>query len=319
MGKKVSLRKIAQESGYALCTVSRALNSSAPVAEYTRKKILAAAHKLGYLSLQQKQRIAIIVNDVYFNTVYDKNISTALLKAIHARGGIALILTARDMDFLSLGWIDGIISCCYDPSSERKIAKKYNLPIVCINNTSCFSENIYAVNSDDENAIRTALQLLVSNGHSKIALLELESSTASCKLRKKYYENLMRKEFFLRPRVYTTLETKVWQGVQLVANDGMTAVIIPSELQDNRCFHFCHLSGIKIPQELSLITWESPGISEFFQPPLTTMGQNFPQLAEQAVQLLEALCSQKKIKLNNCTVPYILHNRQSIENIKSQL
>ena len=68
MGKKVSLRKIAQESGYALCTVSRALNSSAPVAEYTRKKVLAAAHKLGYLTSPRKQRIAIIVNDVYFNT-----------------------------------------------------------------------------------------------------------------------------------------------------------------------------------------------------------------------------------------------------------
>ena len=312
MVKKVSLRKIAKESGCALCTVSRALNSGTPVAETTRKKILETAHRLGYRPTSRKLRIALVVNDTFFHTVYDKNLSAILLQEIHKKGYSAVVLTVKDLDFLSLSWTDGIISYCYDPEEERKIAKKYNIPIVCINNSGCLYENIYAVNSDDENAVRSALELFVSKGHTKIAFLEPEPATISGKLRKKYYENLMRKEFHLKPRFFITPGSQVWQGVQRVVNEGITALIIPFELQNNNGFYFCRFSGISIPQELSIITWESPGISEFFQPPLTTLGQDFGQLAEQSLALLEKLCSSSKKQLGNCQVPYILHLRESV-------
>ena len=312
MVKKVSLRRIASESGCALCTVSRALNSGAPVAEATRKKILETAHRLGYQTAPRKLRIALVVNDTFFHTVYDKNLSAILLQEIHKRGHRAVVLTVKDLEFLSLGWIDGIISYCYDPEEEKRIAEKYNIPIVSINNSSCLYENIYAVNSDDENAIRSALELFVANGHTKIALLNPEHETISGKLRKKYYENLMRREFHLRPRVFITPGLQVWQGVQRVVNEGITALIIPFELQNNNGFHYCRFSGINIPQEVSIITWESPGISEFFQPPLTTLGQDFEQLAGQSLALLEKLCSSPKAKLSNCLVPYILHLRGSV-------
>ena len=58
---KVTVREIAKQTGYAHCTVARALSDAGNVALETRSRILAAARELGYLGRSRKN-IAVIMH-----------------------------------------------------------------------------------------------------------------------------------------------------------------------------------------------------------------------------------------------------------------
>ena len=59
---KVTVREIAKQTGYAHCTVARALSDAGNVALETRSRILAAARELGYLGRSRKN-IAVIMHE----------------------------------------------------------------------------------------------------------------------------------------------------------------------------------------------------------------------------------------------------------------
>lgn len=69
------------------------------------------------------------------------------------------------------------------------------------------------------------------------------------------------------------------------------------------------LLGIKLPEEMALITWENPGESEQYDPPQTTVEQNIPLIVKTALDNLEALIAGKEI--HNVEIDYILHDRKS--------
>ena len=68
MPKKNTIRKLASELGIAPSTVHRALSGHPNVSPDTRREVLRAAHKTGYLlPVHEKRNIAIIVPEFLFS------------------------------------------------------------------------------------------------------------------------------------------------------------------------------------------------------------------------------------------------------------
>ena len=313
MTRKVSIRRVAAESGVAVCTASRVFSGSAPVSEETGRAVLDPRHGLASRPAPGRcRRIAVMLNAQSYSSVYEQELSRSLLERIHGSGGLAMILTAQDMELLSLGWIDGVISCCYDVASERKLLESYDIPVVCVNNPTRSRDGIYAVNSDEEGAIRMVLELLVSHGHERIAFLALQPMTVyTHRYRRMLYETICRETYRMEPVVYEASRGEAILTLCRAVRDGVTAVMIPSELRNSRYFQPLESLGIRIPEDLSVVSWESPGISEYFHPPLTTVEQNFGELAAQSLELLEQVRCRHS-PLVNRLVAYRLHARGTV-------
>ena len=46
-------------------------------------------------------------------------------------------------------------------------------------------------------------------------------------------------------------------------------------------------AGLRIPEDISLVVWEVPGVTEYFTPGLSSVGQNFAVIAEEVETLLK--------------------------------
>ena len=72
------------------------------------------------------------------------------------------------------------------------------------------------------------------------------------------------------------------------------------------------LAGVRVPEDISLLGFENPGISEFQRPSLTTIASPLREIAEKAVELVfsEGITSLQRIEL-----PVRLIERNSVRSI----
>ena len=69
--------------------------------------------------------------------------------------------------------------------------------------------------------------------------------------------------------------------------------------------------GKRVPEDISIIGWESEQLSNFLRPRQTTLAQNFPKLAAESLNLLEHLMDGTPHQ-KNILVEYQLIERDSV-------
>jgi LacI family transcriptional regulator len=73
---------------------------------------------------------------------------------------------------------------------------------------------------------------------------------------------------------------------------------------------------LKVPEDISLISFEAPNFSEFLTPPHTTIKQNFEQMVKDAFKMLDAAMKDKLDKNANIVVPCEFIERESVTRLK---
>ena len=71
-------------------------------------------------------------------------------------------------------------------------------------------------------------------------------------------------------------------------------------------------SGFRIPQDIELIHWHVPGLSDILMPEQFTLRQNFPELAHQAVRLLKAVLTGRS-RIRDIQVSYLIPGENAEE------
>ena len=176
---KVTVREIAKQTGYAHCTVARALSDAGNVALETRSRILAAARELGYLGRSRKN-IAVIMHE--FGTglcSYETSLTSALSTELNEQNFFYEMIPARQLRNLNEKVLDGAISLCHAGRIARKWPELNPIPLVCINDFSYHSERIYSVCSDSYESIQLGMfQYWLGPSNSVIAKTGLPKITA---------------------------------------------------------------------------------------------------------------------------------------------
>ena len=93
--------------------------------------------------------------------------------------------------------------------------------------------------------------------------------------------------------------------------DPPTAIVICHNLTCIGAVRYCRENGIRIPEDISIIGWESEQVSNFLRPRQTTLAQNFPKLAAESLNLLEHLMNGTPHQ-RNVLVEYRLIERDSV-------
>ncbi len=304
-----TLKDIANKTGVSVSTVSRVLHDNSKkykISDETQERVKKAAKELGYrintlargLRLQKTYEIGLIVPDIAnpFFSAMIKSLAGELRK-----GGYNFIVYDTDEDIsieksavksLMEKRVDGmIIASVGQEFSHIQKLRDANVPIVMIDR--CFdSLDIDSVSVDNVKGSLFAVNHLIKEGHTRIAFIQGLPGTYANETRLQGYkqalndagiaidEHLIVGDDFRSLNGY--LETK-----HLLKNPvPPTAIFTAGDLIALGALEACREHGIRIPADLSLVTFDDPVFTSYLSPALTAIEQPIQKMTEMAVAML---------------------------------
>ncbi|MEF3308353.1 LacI family DNA-binding transcriptional regulator [Paenibacillus sp. GYB004] len=295
-----TLKDIAKAAGVTAATVSRALNNEPGVKEHTRTKIIELAKEMNYVSSlsaklkseAQSSSIGIIWSPpvgLFFN-----HLCNEIQRQASERGHYTLVSFARPeeaMRHFNDHHVENIVFWAgtgWRPSLGF-LHEKERFQGTMLAMGGAIIENSHRIGIDRKEAIMQAVRHLAELGHKRIAFV----GGVSDKLMG-YTVGLLENKLTYDPDyIIQNLPNAVLPEQQIVKVLGKepgsrpTAFIVDSH---GIMFSFIHLIrklGLRIPQDLSLVSYESiPEMAKLFEIPLTSIGPGIHQLAEQVITML---------------------------------
>ncbi|MFP5341563.1 MAG: LacI family DNA-binding transcriptional regulator [Candidatus Limnocylindria bacterium] len=289
-----TLRDVASQAGVSVATVARVLNEDPAlrVRPATRERVLHAAAELDYrpnrvasgLRTRRTGTIALVLPDPQ-NLAWSETLR-GVERAAAERGYVVVVADAHGptLDgeqftrFVLEGRMDGLLVAFATIVDElvAQIASR-GLPLVPINSRSTIVRG--SVTMDDELASSLAVDHLVAAGHRRIGFLAGRSDTDVGRRREQGYREAMARHglavdrSWVVPGDYTERQAAVAAEARLGAPaaerpSAIVAVNLPSALGVRLA---ARRRGLRIPDDLSLLTFDDHPILEHTDPPLTSI------------------------------------------------
>lgn len=320
MMKKINIRDVAKEAGTSISSVSRCLNDVPGVAASVRKRILAAVRRLGYDVRSGKRRVvALILPTIQVPGLglYSVQVIDCIRKKAGEKGYGCLMVSREDIGLLSENLISGAISFDYLKEVCYKFPNMKNIPLVCFNDIGNHLEQVYSVHSNEKHGIQLAVEHLYRNHHTRIGFLHFmeNRNVVNSNLRSEAFRNITES---LGIRNSCTLQfysndLPLEEAVGMLLKKRCTALVVGGEDITLPVMHALFLFGKRIPEDLSLITYENY-FSRYHTPRHTTIAQDFPALAEASFDLLEKMMHGEK-DLSDREIDYKLIVRESVRDL----
>ncbi len=317
----MTIKDIAKKSGYAISTVSRALNDHPDVSSETKQRINEIIEQTGFvpnsnarhLKVRQSQNILILVkgaSNLFFADILER------MQSGFAEAGFSTQVHYLDED-------DDEVMACARLQRENKplgflflggnidiFREKFssiNAPSV-LATTLCddfMFDNLSSVGIDDMAEGETACNYLAKKGHQNIAVIggKLELSYISaqryqgfCKayqqnFSKQHDKNLYKKCNFSMEDGYRSMKNLLEQ------NSGFTSVFCMSDVIAIGAIRAIKDSGLSVPNDISVIGFDGIELASYCEPRLTTIRQPGKQIAEYSVKyLIKAIEKQQGSK-----------------------
>lgn len=309
---KATVRSIAEAAHVSPATVSRVFSGSARVSPQVRAQVLNLARELGYHG-SEGRNIAVITSGITFSG-YDGMILDALQRELAHRKFGAILIPAFSLSSLDECAIAGAISIVYSSGLEKIWSRNRAAPLVCINTTGFHLDGIYQVVSDEVMGIELALDHLFQFGHRKIGMVTLAANPRQMRglsLRTETFQRVVQEHGGTGKVINIISSTRAPDAVRALLNAGVSAIFAVGESVGLPVTHALKLFQCRIPEDISLISYENSGISEHLDPPHTTISQRMERLASSAVDLIEKQLNGEH-GLSDVSVDYCLHLRDSV-------
>ncbi|MBQ8755901.1 MAG: LacI family DNA-binding transcriptional regulator [Lentisphaeria bacterium] len=314
MRKKAAftLAEIAQKAGVSISTVSRCLNNQGDISPETRRKILALARATPVAAEATDVIAVILPGSGESMGWYMFSLFRGLRKIAEERGKNIEFIPASNLRYLKEHNFSAIISMDYFSHLETILGPMSTIPVICLNNQANPVEQVYSICSDESFVVEQSVTYLFDFNHRSIALLlGFDDHSRTAQLREEAFFRAMTK-FQLSAKSCILRYVSDMDGVvDTLLKKEITAVIAPSESASMKLLQTIRLAGCKIPQDLSLIVGEIPHVSEYQEPPLSTVEHDFEKIALCAFDSIEKRLRGEKIPILQ-EMPYLLHKRKSV-------
>lgn len=294
---------VARRAGVSQPTVSRALSDDPRVAEATRRRVRAAALELGYvpsrrgrnLSTRQTGQVAVVVSELA-NPFYMQTIAH-VYEALEANGQRMVVLTdpperEDEAERLLDGSIDGAIltTTLLGSALPGELARR-GLPVVLLNREVGELEVDVCV-SDNLGGGRRAAELLLRLGHRRIAAIGGPADTSTGRDRDVGFRRALERagapladERYLRGPF--SFQAGHDAGCALLdAPTRPTAVFCGNDVVALGALNAARARGVEVPHELTIVGFDDIDIDAWELIELTTLRQDLPRMAAEAVALL---------------------------------
>ena len=302
---KVSMDTIANCLGVSKVTVSKALNDKEGVSEELRKQIKAKAAELGYhmnmlakgLKTNQTFNIGLLIPERYVKTsnTYYFEIYAKLVKKFNENGytGIMEILDSKTEKKLELpkmyhsGKIDALIIIGQCAKEYLELFTHVSIPVIFFD----FYDSEIKVDSiivDNYLSGTEITELLIKNGHRDIAFIGNIYATSSISDRfLGYYRALIAAHIPFNPSYVISDRDEQGQLCEFALPDKMPTAFVCNN--DELAYHLIkRLSerGIKVPDDVSIVTFDNTIYSELSGVKLTTVDNNDDELVTVATKAI---------------------------------
>lgn len=329
-----NLKDIAQETGFSVKTVSRALNDHPDVSEETRKTILEVAEKYSYSpnmlakSLRTKKAFTIgyIVPDI--TSEFFGKVGIVIEKKFREQGyGVLISFTEeseeKEIDSLKTllaKRVDGVILATVGTTGDflREVIYGYRIPVVVIDNkVKKLKTNL--VLHDDIDGAYLLTSHLVQHGHKDIACVTGPFYETSGEGRLEGYKkalseyNIDVEKQFIKVsnwRVDGGFEA-VWD---LMKNSSRkpSAVFMANSIMALGAYKALKKMNLKVPGDVAVVGFDNLEFTEALDPPLTTISSVEEEIGKVASELLlEKIKSHDVNKVKEFLVKGELCVRQS--------
>lgn len=308
----VTIKDVAKETNLAISTISKYINGG-KVREKNRKKIETAIEKLGFVPNDAARGLRTFrTYTVGLITGGGTNQHTATLiseteKQLRNRGysmtSISLGPVGQEedgdrikqyVDYLVDRGVDGLIIAPLKKDIDYlKNARLRGIPVVLIEERRVLeNKNIYSVLVDCTGGAYEIVEHLVKMGHSKIGIIKGPSYKLTAVERCTGYKRVMedygiplRKEYMIEGD-YTYKAG--YEGIIKLCSlqDRPTAVFTTNYDTCLGALEAIRKLGLKIPEDISLVTFDDYDLSVVIRPHLTAVRQPLAQMAEVASWML---------------------------------
>lgn len=337
---RVTMTDVANAAGVSQTTVSFVLSGrpNAGISEETAERVRAAVSELGYRHNAAARALASsrthligVVTDVVTSPFAGEAVLGAQARAWDS--GLQVLITSVEhrptLDLAPFEVLMGrqveALAVIMTTNRELRLPADARLVPTVVVNSVDQDGVVPSIVPDELAGGRVAVEHLLSAGHRRIAMINLEPDRIAAIGRREGYEAA------LRAAGITVDESLVHEGPadarhgfsamrELLNRPELpTAVFCATDRIAMGAYDAIKEAGLRIPEDMSVVGFDDQEIlTEYLRPTLTTMRLPFREMADRAVELLAQQLADPSLEISSERVRCPLVERGSVRAPKSQ-
>lgn len=299
---RVTRADVARLAGVSTAVVSYVLNNGpGPVAPATRERVLNAVSALGYrpnataraLATGSTHLLGLVVPDIS-NPLFAE-FALSIESRANAKGYGLLLANSEDDEAIERKQVANLVGRGADGILLASVLPKPDLPkagstrYVVLNSLAPRS-GVISIGPDALSGARIATDHLISHGHTSVALVIGHSNSAVVEARETgWLQSLSSHDLAPGPigRDEFTREGGYRAAKRIFSTPGHpSAVFVSSDLQAIGALSALRELGLRVPEDVAVISFDGTAESEFSAPPLTTVRQPLAAMAARVIDLV---------------------------------
>lgn len=335
--RRATIRDVASHAGVSHQTVSRVINGNPNVSVITREKVLATISELGYvpspmargLISNRTHSIGIVADDI--SDQFFARVVAGAEREARARGFYLMIGSVEPEDdergYLRLMLerrVEGLLLARPSVPAPIELSDLApRVPIVSVGSTRVAGTS---VDVDNRQGGYDATKHLLEHGHRAIATIVGPADWPSSAARLAGYRQALEEAgvafdpALVEQAVDWGLESGRAAAARLCASKArFTALFAHSDLTALGAISQLRLSGLGVPQDVSVVGYDDLPVAGYVDPPLTTVHQPMEEVGALAASLLlDQLVGDGPVVDEERLLPAELVSRQSVARLGAE-
>ncbi|MGE5614919.1 MAG: LacI family DNA-binding transcriptional regulator [Bacillota bacterium] len=302
--KNITIKDIAKKANVGVSTVSRVLNSSAPVSKQTKKKVLMAIEQMNYipnemargLVKRNSKSIAFMIPEIQ-NPFYPEILQS--IEEVTSKHGFSLsiYITNQDpnkekyyLDEMYARRMSGVIIICTSIQDKEFIKKvQQRMEILSIH---ADIDDVDYIDTDSRKGTREIVNYLISLGHTKIGFIGYRFNITALNNRLMGYMDALKEHNIpVNPEYIIeglALENPGYNTAKrlLQLKDRPTAIHCFNEYVACGAYAAIKEAKLRIPEDISITGYDNLKITGLLSPSLTTVAQPIATMGRIASEML---------------------------------
>lgn len=299
--RAIGVRDVAARAGVSRQTVSRVLNEHPDVAPRTRERVIAAVGELGYrmnnvaraFGTRRSRTIGVLAPSVLH---YGPSRSIEAIEAAARAAGYWVSAAFADsaeggavraaIGHLLEQGVDGLVVVAPHAHTLLMLeAMDIDIPTVTLHSAG---RDAHAPAVDQVAGARLAVACLAEAGHRRIAHLAGPADWLEAEARQAgFAQELAARGLEAGPVLSGDWTARAgFEAAQAIARSGVTAVFSANDQMALGLLGGLRERGVRVPADVSVVGFDDVPDAPFYAPALTTVRQDFTELARRAVAQL---------------------------------
>ncbi|MCB8876817.1 LacI family DNA-binding transcriptional regulator [Acidisoma silvae] len=332
MARKATIRDVSLAAHVSVTTVSRYLNGSIRLPAETIQRIDDAVKALRYtpnplarsLSRGKSETIGLVIPEIA-NPFFARLAASVEATAAERGYGVLLCVTLnnvdREIDYIrriESKQVDGVLFSTNHPDDGRLLDALKDVPCFVLVDEDIAGADVPGVFAENRGGALEATRHIVEAGHRKIAMLSGPKKLLSAEERRLGFLDAIQEAgpghdaVAIFDCAYTVEAGEAAAENLLRDHPETTAVFTGSDELFLGMLKVFRRHGVRIGDDISVVTCDDVEPLALFEPAITALRQDLPQMGRQALDLLISTIAGKPVPERHILVPMELMKRDSV-------